>query len=136
MTDQGRRLLRLLSDFLRTVPPDRFDLDYWASAAGGRRTFAPDACGTTACAIGWACTLPAFNAAGLRLDGVNPSYLDQDGFERRGWAAADRVFGISRWETSHLFESSTYPDEELTPAHVADRIDAFLAARPEAVPAA
>lgn len=72
--------LQTLVDFLKTVEPNRFDLDYWRNRPDLDNLLRVDAnhsaaivtdeelkneCGTTACAMGWACTIPEFQQSGL-----------------------------------------------------------------------
>ncbi|MGH7749129.1 MAG: hypothetical protein ACREQ5_30855, partial [Candidatus Dormibacteria bacterium] len=67
------RLLRL-ADFLENdVPADRFDFAHWV---GKDWAGAPDlSCGTSACALGWATTIPEFQALGLKLSGPKDAAL-------------------------------------------------------------
>lgn len=59
------RLLRLAT-FLDALPAERFDFSNWVGKNWGGM---PDlSCGTTACAVGWAATLPDM---GLTLDPKN-----------------------------------------------------------------
>jgi hypothetical protein len=52
--------LRFLRDFLRTLPPGRFDMKYWAATEEGnpvsRQKFLTD-CGTAGCIGGWTMAL-------------------------------------------------------------------------------
>lgn len=67
---QIKRLLTL-ARFLETrVKDEVFNINFWT-------------CGTTACAGGWACRIPAFRAAGLRVDTTNglPAFNDQWGVD-------------------------------------------------------
>lgn len=62
---QTRRLLLQLARFLLELKPGRFNFKEWA---GDDWEGKPDlSCGTTACAMGWATTLPSFRKLGLRL---------------------------------------------------------------------
>lgn len=66
----------------------------------------PYDCGTSACALGWACAYPEFKAQGLKFKNGSPSFREasvdswgwQDGFE-----VGSKFFGISHTEASHLF---------------------------------
>lgn len=121
------RLLKL-ADRLDTVPPDRFDLDAWF------QSFTEDECGTAACAVGWACTIPEFNAAGFRAemsdDGycLCPQYIPADtGPVYTSWAAVREFFGLTQPEADRLFFAGSYPlDSDPTPAEVAARIRGFV----------
>jgi hypothetical protein len=60
----ARRLL-LLADFLEKLPRKRFNYNTWV---GDSWEGAKDlSCGTTACALGWAATIPILRRAGLEL---------------------------------------------------------------------
>lgn len=59
-----RRLLKL-ADFLQELPRKRFDYGHWVGDNWGGA--ADLSCGTTACAWGWATTIPLFRKLGLRL---------------------------------------------------------------------
>jgi hypothetical protein len=59
------RLLRL-ADFLEALPRKRFDFNHWVGDNWeGKEDLS---CGTTACALGWATTIPSLRKAGLRMD--------------------------------------------------------------------
>jgi hypothetical protein len=62
---QYKRLLKL-ADFLDKLPRKKFDFTTWVNKFtwGGKADLS---CGTTACAMGWATTIPAFRKLGLRL---------------------------------------------------------------------
>ena len=101
-----RRLLKL-ADFLDTVPPKRFDFRYWVGSTWkGKEDLS---CGTTACALGWATTMPIFRRLGLRL----MRSATQDGsvvLQRNGEdliaspeLAARYVFGLDRSSFRRLF---------------------------------
>jgi len=59
-----KRLLKL-ADVLRKLPEAKFDYGSWV---GNNWKGKSDlSCGTTACALGWATTIPSLRRAGLRL---------------------------------------------------------------------
>jgi hypothetical protein len=60
--------LRLLIEKLESLPRKAFDFSMWAS---GKLQSEPQ-CGTTACAGGWATTIPVFRRAGLFLVNTSP----------------------------------------------------------------
>ncbi len=116
----NRHRLEVLSKFLRTVPVEEFDIETWRSP-----------CGTTACAVGWACTIPEFKEAGLLLraddDGLfEPVFLTPNG-ELIDWIAVENFFDITRWAALSLFHYDAYAEFDLTPSDVADKIDTLLA---------
>ncbi len=116
-----KRLLKL-ADFLDTLPPERFRYDRWVGDSW--KGMQDLSCGTTACALGWAATMPAFRKLGLRLFEI------EDGGKKTGFCALEgtpynkyssystlssysldaamEIFGLSRSEASFIF----YPGSE------------------------
>jgi hypothetical protein len=103
-----RRLLRLAA-FLEELPPKRFDYSVWV---GFDWKGAKDlSCGTTACALGWATTIPSF---GLRLQDhgdvivvrlrhpSSPRPPRRCDIDPSIWAAMV-AFGLSQNEAEYLF---------------------------------
>jgi hypothetical protein len=124
-----RRLLKL-ADFIwskqHKVPRQRF---YYGSWVGEDWKGSPTLdCGTTACALGWAATMPTFRRLGLRL---TPFVIDDEitvneTLESRG----AEVFGLSLNEFDALFVPGGEYNPlraRATPKQVADRIRAFVA---------
>lgn len=105
-----KRLLKL-ADHLETVPRSKFYLSVWS-------------CGTQACAIGHACSIPSFKRAGLKLKlwfGIlKPSFDNQTGF-----SAAMAFFDLTWPEIDRLFAASG-PSDRTTPKQVAKRIREFV----------
>lgn len=106
------RLLKL-ADFLDTVPPARFRFDVWAHNKKGEEIKIGE-CGTTACAVGWATTIPEFAAAGLhlRIGGdfgptATPEFDGSESIE-----AVMRFFDLSMHDAERLFYPSEEEDEE------------------------
>jgi hypothetical protein len=100
-----KRLMKL-ADFLDTVPPKHFDMeDYtrglWTDDGEfSAKRLTNHECGTSACALGWAATIPEFKKAGLTLAWGIP--------ECRGAPlspTAKRFFGITEREADTLFYS-------------------------------
>lgn len=106
-----RRLLALAA-FLESLPPERFDYGTWAD---DRKK--GSLCGTTACALGWACSMPAFRRQGLRLVwyGVfGDAYPSDTVTGESGTGAACRVFGLSDAEAAYLFLPEHNPKWTIT----------------------
>ncbi len=123
---ESRRRLLVLADFLETLPPERFDYGRWAGESWKGK---PDlSCGTTACALGWATTIPEFRKLGLRLyrkpgaewtevvlgklKDIKIQYMEHP----MGTDAAEAVFGLDYYESRYLFMpgSRLYdPDDEM-----------------------
>lgn len=99
----ARRLLKLAA-FLEKLPPERFDIRGWV---GDDWKGKPDlSCGTTACGLGWATTIPMLRKAGLRMkrDRLGGGHV---GLARRHGSdhadASEVVFGLDSAETLLLF---------------------------------
>ena len=136
-----KRLLKLV-ELLEKLPRKRFDYDHWVGSDWKGK---PDlSCGTTACAFGWATTIPSFRKAGLHLQS-GYDYTDVIFKGRRGFWAASEFFGLSEEEAENLFspEGSAYymietpfetpssylkdaPGSDATPKQVAKHIRRFL----------
>lgn len=125
--------LLLLAEFLETkVPAGRWD--YRTIVGNDWQGHQDLSCGTTACAIGWAATIPSIRDAGLVL--CTDEY---NGFESwETFKLASQVFELSEEEAAYLFE----PDrrtrwaeknehgplpETATASQVAAHIRAFVA---------
>lgn len=118
------RLLKL-AEFLDAVPKEQFNLGQWTSDGS------VGSCGTTACACGWATTIPEFREAGLRLekqsDYFGESFHALVYEQLKNWDAVELFFGISFDDACRLFYEGAYPDEDVNnPRAVADRIRDFV----------
>lgn len=131
--------LERLAALLDTVPPEKFDLGSWA-------------CGTTACAIGWAALDPTFRNEGFRLEveyfvplfgtrrradatklshtNVSWRRLQPDSYPVFGgyedYEAVMLFFGLSKDQAHRLFDRAAYGNAG-TATDVAKRIRAMLA---------
>ncbi len=95
------RLLRL-AEFLEALPPEAFDYsDVFASDDWGVRK-----CGTTACAMGWATTIPEFKKAGLKRRPCGSSKVCMVKFGDRfgSFEACASFFEISEDDSYYLFD--------------------------------
>lgn len=110
-----RRLLKL-AEFLEALPEGRFYYGDWVGPDwAGKQDLS---CGTTACALGWAATMPTFRRLGLRL-------VKNDGYYNHGTVvnfrtgsdnpmdAGAEVFGISDDEAAYLFEPGAVLYDEM-----------------------
>jgi hypothetical protein len=129
------RLLKL-ADFLDKLPPERFDIYDWVGS-----DFRGDvdlSCGTTACAIGWATTIPEFRQLGLSLNIQANCYSHRiiatpvldlgGGITLHGFDAAGHLFDITREDAYYLFDTGQVDSlpRDATPADVANRIREFV----------
>jgi hypothetical protein len=62
-----------------------------------------NACGTAACAVGWACVYPPFKAQGLGRYGSGPEFNSEV-----SWAATMAFFEVDDYEAQSLFQSAAY----------------------------
>ena len=128
-----RRLLKL-ADFLDRLPPKRFNYATWVGGDwDGRQDLS---CGTTACALGWACTIPAFRRLGLRLSSYGVPILLRGGTITHETAAAAFIFKIDQTHASYLFCPDYHlfserlprsPGRRASPREVAAHIRRFVA---------
>ncbi len=95
------RLLKL-ADKLDSVPDEQFSYLSWVGSDWEGK---PDlSCGTTACALGWATTIPSFRKLGLRLHGAVPESPSGTDFD-----AATGIFGLAYSESIYLFKWEVRP---------------------------
>jgi hypothetical protein len=132
-----KKRLLTLAKFLRTVPKKRFKMWTWATGdfCGKKNEPKHNECGTAACAMGWACTIPSFRRAGLKLIDADwsiadnkpqriPTYEDKIEFE-----AAEEFFGLpangrirGRYVASYLFGGHN----KNSPIQAANRIENYI----------
>lgn len=137
--------LLALADYLANVD-NQFDLGAWVGKLDGDGDLSSNVdptdvkrlkgnpkwkdlktCGTTACAMGHAPSVPLLAKAGLTLKAYGqyliPAYKGNEGFK-----AAQSLFGISNDVANHFFDGGAYDDEELKePKAVAKRLYEFVA---------
>ena len=119
------RLLKLAA-FLRTVPRKRFDYNVFVGDDwNGAQNLS---CGTKACAMGWAATMPAFRRLGLYLDRNGQPIIDTPEHSLDVFGIARELFAVSLEDARWLFFPS---DDEIdaTPKQVARKIERFVAKR-------
>lgn len=130
--------LKELQNLLIKVPVDQFDLGVWfdsVDSEGKEFSELAGKCGTSACAVGWACTHKEFNKQGLiyEIDEDNhgfPVYRDDT-----GWDAVERFFDLNINVAELLFDESWYEDKfyndatnelKITTQDVANRIQIVI----------
>lgn len=134
----GHNRLKKLADLLRTVPDERFNYRHWVGKNWGGK--ADLSCGTTACALGWATTIPSLRKVGLRLERTTNSYGDVSSWptvininnrdEIAPFAVGAEVFYISFEDSEKLFAPDATKDEwDATGSEVADKIENYIAQR-------
>jgi hypothetical protein len=70
----NKERLELVAKKLESLPPERFNYSSWI---GKNWEGAQDlSCGTTACALGWAATIPELQEAGLRIVAARDEVYD------------------------------------------------------------
>lgn len=122
--------LRKLVDLLKALPRRRFDYNRWVGMDwGGSKDLS---CGTTACALGWAATIPTFRRRGLVLAdrwGMGCVVLrEPNRRELEGVAAAARFFDLLYEHAAYLFIPGP-SDEDATAKQVARKIERFIKER-------
>lgn len=126
--------LERLATFLRELPPLRFFYGNYVGPDPDDRAIPkwkgdPDlSCGTSACAFGWAATMPEFKALGMRIENIAPPSQDPRAlirFEKYGTVidAHEKVFGLDDVEYELLFEPKynglgRYASAELVADHI------------------
>lgn len=143
--------LTVLADFLDKLPTTVFNLGGWiehnghpylgnlidtpvveaGALAPGTSVDEMHACGATACAVGWACTITEFVKAGLTLSipEGNPHFEGKDSFD-----AATAFFQLPAHDyfitspvSSYLFSTMEYKEEQVNdPRAVSARIRLYL----------
>jgi hypothetical protein len=135
----GNARLMKLVERLREVPRKQFDYLTWV---GDDWKGKPDlSCGTKACALGWAATIPSLQRAGLHhvasRDGDGRIWDAYVEFRPKGtskydrktdFGAASAVFGITFDEAYELFMPRDN-EKNATPKQVAKKIERFVKSR-------
>lgn len=107
MQEQTRSMLLELADLLDSLPDKRFDYKFWVTDWQGQSDLS---CGATACAGGWATTLPSFRARGLQLHPIwKVPYLTGDRYAE-SFTAMARVLEIAPRDAMALFSPGIYDD--------------------------
>lgn len=98
----GLQRLRVLAAFLEQVPEERYDQNVWRDQ---------HACGTVACALGWAgTTLSELTGFEFSHGGLTHDYADQTGTSVI--TTAETIFGLRQGEGRSFFsvaDNTVYP---------------------------
>ena len=120
------KLLKLAS-FLDELPEHRFFYGSWVGSTwGGKEDLS---CGTTACALGWAATIPEFREEGLRLKRTHGglAYISLprgNGYgDYEDTEAGSVFFEIDRAEAYHLFQPNDALGNHVSPGSTASAQD-------------
>ncbi len=120
--------MKMLYAMLAGIPTKHLNLIQWRDSNDGMsvsnqrliRDTREHACGTTACAVGWACAYPPFQVEGLRWSTAEyaPVLLTPYGTSYR-WIAVRQFFGLTEKQSdmfSHKRDSEepwNIPDKQL-----------------------
>ncbi len=139
-TVSNRRLLKLANFLATSVPKEQFDYEVIAESPPGEeiKDTVGLSCGTSACALGWAGTIPEFRKRGLRLE-INeedptqadvtfrPEGEDYSVNSYKNLHAGAIFFGISNEEADTLFNPfHNNVSYDATPKQVAKHIKNFV----------
>jgi hypothetical protein len=125
-----RRELKQLALGLLTVPPEKFDMNYWGKGTLNTRNKEFD-CGFAGCAIGWMKKLVPRTK--LQFDKLSYCpFLFVESREIRGFHAIAAYFEIDTIDARYLFGYESYkPAEICNPVVVANRILEYLEEHPQ-----
>jgi hypothetical protein len=106
--------LNHLITILRGVPPVNFDLQSWK-------------CGTSACAVGWACQDPVFKEQGLHLKDFGKTHMPTYG-KHSSWDAVCEFFDLAQPDALRVFDPCAYPYHgiDVKPEQVIFRIENLI----------
>lgn len=130
LSKKSRRRLYTLVRFMANLPASankHFNMEAWFRHMGEDHHGLKEGpvnrqhmhlCGTTACAMGWACMVPSFRKAGLRLvnDGTSVGEVRYRG--ATDGDAAEDFFGIGAFAVDDLFSAM---NKDRTPKQWAKR---------------
>lgn len=106
MHEQGVERRRTLYSMLAGLPDGNVDLSVWRNVARDETLIAAAKrreCGTIACAVGWACAYPEFQAQGLTYELGWPTFRKPGSDLVLGdWEAVEEFFGLDS-STSCIF---------------------------------
>jgi hypothetical protein len=127
----NKRLLKLAT-FLRTVPKKQFNYNVFIGR--GWKGTSDLSCGTKACALGWAATMPAFRKLGLQIVPIHEGSPEAGGSVtlkdgRGAFYSAMEVFGLNFFEAVRLFAPDSATERKATPKQVAKKLEDFVANR-------
>lgn len=102
--------LEATAALLDKVPENKFDMGHWGVIKGRQEMAHKPMCASSACVLGWACTIPEIAAAGLGLyaeEGETVATVqlrnNRGKVTHSGSSAGAVVFGISEHDANRLF---------------------------------
>ena len=126
--------LSVLAAHLKNVSNKKFNLGYWVgheynyertSNVEIVKAVCDHSCGTTACALGHAASIPSFRRAGLKYfveyDGADILYKNSHNF-----VAGEHFFNISLEDSRYLFSPDEYNNGRKGKSYVIRRIEALI----------
>lgn len=116
--------LRRLSQCLRELPPEKFNMQHWSANSDGD----PEdlhACGTAGCIGGWSTLF--FDCLSISRPSHITSHTDLDYNDGHccvsGYSAIARAWGVSKIEAEYICCSNRVYE---SPSHAADAIDELV----------
>lgn len=113
--NEGVERLRTLYSILPGIPEDAVWMGSWRTSGNNdtvsdkmllREAKAPESCGTTACAMGWAAAHPYFKGLGLVYNHYGIRFGESDGDE---WDALSDLFHVTHEVAVYLFGGGDNP---------------------------
>lgn len=151
----NRRLLKLTKKLRTRAVGQRFEYGHWVGVDWeGHQNLS---CGTSACAFGWAPSIPSFARAGLRLKKLGDDVMvtlkgskvrrvgnTHENAMNHTLKTAQKFFNLTEDEAQLLFVPATYmntsdggyvssPEDSATAQEVARHIEKFVAKRVKAL---
>lgn len=115
--------LRRLSQLLRSLPPEKFNMKRWFSGNNGNNIDL-HACGTSGCIGGWSTLFfDDLNLVATSTTHADLLYQDPDHSCKRGFGAVAAAWGVTFNEAENLCHSTRIYD---SPAHAADAVDELI----------
>lgn len=106
--------LTKLADYLASLPAKankHFNMDAFFDHEGDHDIKSPQSaltkfdCGTSACALGWATTIPSFRKSGLKMDEHGDVQFEDS--KHNCFMSASKFFNITKYEAEYLFDGKT-----------------------------
>ena len=139
----AKKRLLALADLLDGLPEGKFDFGTWGSVnksapAGADALREANFCGTTACALGWAPSLPFAKRLGFKLEvreatdplgrgaGFKYAEFTKNGTYVSSEDVAEELFGLGEGAMGYIFHPSVLNRHDESAHGVASAIRAFV----------